>query len=119
VASAKALKSMRIIVKRLDGLTLDELRLRIDGLKGEKGLATVLGSVKDDKVALIAAASADLTARGISAVNIVKQVASEISGGGGGRPEMAQAGGKNPAGLDKALEKAEKLLEKADEGGGA
>jgi len=113
-ASAAKLKSLRVIVKRLDGLSVDDLRRCVDGLKNEKGLVTVLGSVKDDKVALVGAVSKDLVAKGLSAVTLVKQAASEIDGGGGGRPEMAQAGGKNPAGLDRALEKAGRLVREAD-----
>jgi len=112
--SAVSLKTLRYVVKRLDGLSADDLRRCIDALKNQAGLVTILGAVRDDKVNLIGAVTKDLVDKGVSAVNIIKEVASEIAGGGGGRPDMAQAGGKNPAGLDRALEKAVKLIEKAD-----
>jgi len=62
-----------------------------------------LGSAKDGKPALIAAVSADLIARGLSAGELIKQLAAMISGGGGGRPDLAQAGGKDASKLKEAL----------------
>ncbi len=114
VSSARQLRSLRAIVTRLDGLSADDLRMCVDGLKGENALVTFLASAKDDRVNLIAAVSKDLLSKGISASDIVKQAAAKVQGGGGGRPDMAQAGGKNPAGIDDALKTAADLIEKAD-----
>ena len=66
----------------------------------------VLASVKDGKVNLMATATDAAQKQGAHAGNLIKAIASLVGGGGGGRPNMAQAGGKNPAGVDAALEKA-------------
>ena len=70
----------------------------------------VLISDKDGKVSLVAMASDEAMKKGAHAGNLVKGIAKEVGGGGGGRPNMAQAGGKNPAGIDKALEEARRVL---------
>jgi alanyl-tRNA synthetase len=70
----------------------------------------VLGAARDDKALLIAVVTKDLTGR-FHAGNIIKQVAAEVGGGGGGRPDMAQAGGTRPENLDKAISKVYELLE--------
>ena len=66
----------------------------------------VLASSKDGKVNLITMATDGAQKKGAHAGNLIKAIASEVGGGGGGRPGMAQAGGKNPAVIDKALSKA-------------
>ena len=66
-----------------------------------------------DKVTLLAGLSKDLVDRGLSAGNWVKNVAPEVGGGGGGRPDMAQAGGKQPEKLDAALSAAREYLRTA------
>jgi len=71
----------------------------------------VLGSVSRSKVLLIVVVTKDLTKR-FNAGNIVKQVSAIVGGGGGGRPDMAQAGGTMPEKLDQALEKAYEIVEK-------
>ena len=62
----------------------------------------LLGAVTDGKVTLVSAVSKDLTRR-VHAGKLVQEVAKAVGGGGGGRPDLAQAGGKNPAELDRAL----------------
>jgi alanyl-tRNA synthetase len=110
-SAAKSFGSLRAIVERVDNLGVDELRKLIDGLKKETALVTILASVKDGKVALIGAVTKDLVAKGVSAANLIKAIAPEVEGGGGGKPDMAQAGGKNPAGVDRALDKARAEIE--------
>lgn len=66
----------------------------------------VLASVQGDKVNLMATATDAAQKQGAHAGNLIKAIAACVGGGGGGRPGMAQAGGKNPAGVDSALEKA-------------
>jgi len=110
-SAAKPYGPLRAIVERIDNLGVEDLRKLIDGLKKESSLVTVLASVKDGKVALIAAVSKDLLPKGASAVTLIKSIAPEVEGGGGGKPDMAQAGGKNPAGVDKALTKARSEIE--------
>ena len=116
LSSVVDLAHMRVLVKRVDGLGANDLRRLLDGLKGEDGLVTVLGSVTNGKPFLIGRVSADLVGEGLSAAAIVKEAAAEIEGGGGGRPEMAQAGGKDASGMDRALEKALGALKTADGG---
>ena len=114
VSSARSLSNMRVLTQRLDGLSADDLRHCVDGLKGEQALVTVLGSVKDAKPFLIGAVSADLVARGLDAAKILRQAARHIKGGGGGKPDLAQAGGKDSSGIDAALEEAARAAEEAD-----
>ena len=64
-----------------------------------------------DKVNMIAMATDDAVKKGAHAGNLIKAVASLVGGGGGGRPNMAQAGGKNPAGIDELLKKTPEVLE--------
>ena len=65
---------------------------------------------EDEKVLLFAAVTDDLIAQGLKAGDIVKQIAPLVDGGGGGRPQFAQAGGKNPQKINHALQAAQKLI---------
>ena len=71
----------------------------------------VLASEKDGKVNLIAMATQEAMNQGAHAGNLIKAIAGKVGGGGGGRPNMAQAGGKNPAGIDSAIAECVKVLE--------
>ena len=71
----------------------------------------VLASDTDGKVNLMATATDGAMAQGAHAGNLIKGIAALVGGGGGGRPNMAQAGGKNPAGVDGALARAEEVLD--------
>lgn len=84
--------------------TIDELKQKID-----TGVV-VLGSVKNDKVSLAAYVTKDLVKKGVHAGNMIKEVAAICGGGGGGRPDMAQAGGKDPAKVAVAIASVEKIL---------
>ena len=81
---------------------IDVLRRKAEGV----GLAALLASSTEGKVALAAGATPDVVALGLHAGNWLKAVAPVVGGGGGGRPDMAQAGGKDPARIPDALEKA-------------
>ncbi|WP_125590603.1 alanine--tRNA ligase [Companilactobacillus jidongensis] len=70
----------------------------------------VLGGSADQKASLVVAVSKDAQGRGVKAGDVIKKIAKEIQGGGGGRPDMAQAGGKNPAGLTNALQLAKDVI---------
>ncbi len=88
-------------------IDMNALRNLGDQLKDKLGTGVVvLASNMGDKVNLIAMATDDAMAKGAHAGNLIKEIATLVGGGGGGRPNMAQAGGKNPAGIDGALEKA-------------
>ena len=90
----------------LEGVDMNELRNLGDDLKSKLGSGViVLASVNEGKVNLMVAATDDVVAKGAHAGNIIKAAAPKVGGGGGGRPNMAQAGGKNPAGIDELIAK--------------
>jgi alanyl-tRNA synthetase len=90
----------------------DELLAVADGVRRAlgDGAAVVLGSRGDGKVTLIASLGPAAVEAGMSAVTLIRELAPLVGGGGGGRPQMARAGGKDPAGLPAALERARELL---------
>ncbi|WP_080840630.1 alanine--tRNA ligase [Cohnella massiliensis] len=91
---------------------MDAIRGIADELKAKLGSAVVvLGAADGDKVQLVVAATADLTAKGVHAGKLIKELAAICGGGGGGKPELAQAGGKDPSKLGEALAAAERLLQ--------
>ncbi len=93
----------KVLAVSLDGADLKTLRETMDKLKDKLGTAAiVLSAVADGKVTLIAGVTANLTSK-IKAGEVVNHVAQQGGGKGGGRPDMAQAGGTNPAGLPAAL----------------
>lgn len=90
----------------------EQIRSQIDRIKQKAGSAVVVvGWADDGKVGLIAAATDDLVKKGVHAGKLVGKVAKVVGGGGGGRPNMAQAGGKDPAKLADALAAARTLVE--------
>ena len=97
--SAVDVKGAKVLAASLDGADVKALRETIDKLKDKlKSAAIVLGSVADGKVTLIAGVTSDLTGK-VKAGELVNHVAQQVGGKGGGRPDMAQAGGTDPAAL--------------------
>ena len=112
LAEATAFADTQLVVARVEVPDADGLRQLGDAIRQELASGiVVLGTVLDDKPLLLVTLSADQVAAGRHAGKLVKALASEIGGGGGGRPEMAQAGGRNAAGLDTALSRVTALLE--------
>lgn len=102
---------MNVISAEVAAENMDALRELADRLKERlERVVVVLGAVKEGRVMLIAAATRDVLKEGIHAGNIVKAISGNIGGGGGGRPDMAQAGGKKPEGLKVALEEVENVV---------
>ena len=102
-SSARDVKGAKVLAARVDGADAKGLRETMDKLKDKlKSAAIVLSSVADGKVTLIAGVTSDLTAK-VKAGELVNHVAQQVGGKGGGRPDMAQAGGTDPAGLPAAL----------------
>jgi alanyl-tRNA synthetase len=100
-----------VITGRLSPTPVEQARAAIDMLKKKaKSAAIVLGFADGDNVTLLVGVTNDLIKKGVKAGDIVKQIAPIIDGGGGGRDQMAQAGGKNPDKLDEALGKARELI---------
>ena len=101
---AEKIGDASIIVGRIDAVDIEQARVAIDLLKKKaKSAAVVLAMAEGDNVTLLAGVTDDLIAKGLKAGDIIKTIAPLVGGGGGGRPQMAQAGGKNPAGIDSAL----------------
>ncbi|MFQ5545470.1 MAG: alanine--tRNA ligase, partial [Acidiferrobacterales bacterium] len=100
---AKEIDGIKVLAARLDGADAKGLREAVDRLKDKFGSgAIVLGAADGNKVILVAGVTKDLTKR-VHAGKMVNEVASQIGGKGGGRPDMAQAGGNDPSKLDAAL----------------
>jgi alanyl-tRNA synthetase len=103
-SQAVDVKGAKVLAAAIEGADAKTLRETLDKLKDKlKSAAIVLGSVSDGKVALIAGVTADLTGK-VKAGELVNFVAQQVGGKGGGRPDMAQAGGTDPAKLGGALE---------------
>jgi alanyl-tRNA synthetase len=99
----KDVRGVKVLAHRVDNLERAQMRTLIDQLRDKIGSGVVvLGSANDGKVALIAGVTKDLTSR-VQAGKIVGQVAQKVGGKGGGRPDMAEAGGDKPEALDSAL----------------
>ncbi|MBP0597637.1 alanine--tRNA ligase [Herbaspirillum sp. LeCh32-8] len=104
VTQAVDIKGLKVLAATLEGADVATLRETMDKLKDKlKTAAIVLASVKDGKVSLIAGVTADATSK-VKAGELVNFVAQQVGGKGGGRPDMAQAGGTEPAGLPGALQ---------------
>ncbi len=103
-ARAVEVNGIQVLAARLDGADSKTLRSTVDQLKNRLGEAViVLGAVEDGKVRLVAGVTKGLTSR-IKAGDLVNHVAGQVGGKGGGRPDMAQAGGNRPEGLQAALD---------------
>ena len=108
----KEVKGVKLLAAEVDGVDMNGLRDLGDQLKEKLGDGVVvLASANDGKVSLMATATDGAMKKGAHAGNLVKGIAGCVGGGGGGRPNMAQAGGKNPAGIKDALEKAAEVLD--------
>jgi alanyl-tRNA synthetase len=102
---------VKFLASAVPGVDMNGLRDLGDQLKEKMGGGVVLLiSDKDGKVSLMTMATDDAIKKGAHAGNLIKAIAKEVGGGGGGRPNMAQAGGKNPAGIPAAIEKAPEVL---------
>jgi alanyl-tRNA synthetase len=109
--NAKTVNGITVLCAKVSAPNMDALRGIVDELKLKLASSViVLGAVSEDKVNLAAAVSADLVKKGFHAGKIVKEAAVHVGGSGGGRPDMAQAGGKDISKLDEALKLAEELV---------
>jgi alanyl-tRNA synthetase len=106
------IKGARVLAAQVDGGDPDRLREMADWFRDRvKSGVAVLGTVKDGKPLIVAAVTEDLIGRGLKAGDIVREVAKVVGGGGGGRADMAQAGGRNPEKLAEALDTVRGLVE--------
>lgn len=110
-SEVEEVSGVNFIAKRLDNIDMNGLRDAGDDIKNNIGEGViVLASCNDGKVNLVVMATDDAVKKGAHAGNMIKEIAKLVGGGGGGRPNMAQAGGKNPAGIDECLAKAKEVL---------
>ena len=106
------IKGVKLLAASVDGVDMNGLRELGDQLKEKLGEGVVvLVSANEGKVNLIAMATDGAMKQGAHAGNLIKAIAAKVGGGGGGRPNMAQAGGKNPAGIPDAIAEAKNALE--------
>ena len=102
----REINGIKVLAAKVSDADMNGLRSLGDQLKEKLGEGViVLASASEGKVSLMATATEQAQKKGAHAGNLIKAVAGLVGGGGGGRPNMAQAGGKNPAGIDAALEK--------------
>ena len=113
VKKATTIDDIKLVSTSPKNMGHEALRDLADALKTKLGSAViVLGSVKDNKVCLVTAVTSDLVSKGLHAGKIIKEIAQITGGSGGGRPDMAQAGGKDVSKLDQALGETDRIIKK-------
>ncbi|GKU81377.1 alanine--tRNA ligase [Niallia sp. NCCP-28] len=111
VNNVKEINGVNVLAANIQGVDMNNLRTMADDLKQKiDSVVIVLGSVNEGKVNIIAGVTKDLIEKGFHAGKIIKEVATRCGGGGGGRPDMAQAGGKDPSKLQEALQFVEEYV---------
>ncbi|MGH9404508.1 MAG: DHHA1 domain-containing protein, partial [Terriglobia bacterium] len=111
IEQAREVKGVRVVSARIESLDRAAMRQMVDNLRAKLGSGViVLGTAVDGNVALVAAVSKDLTSK-LDAGKIVKAAVAIVEGSGGGRKDMAEAGGKNPAKLDESLASVPGIIE--------
>jgi alanyl-tRNA synthetase len=107
----KEIRGVKVLAHRVDNLERPQMRTLVDQLRDKLGSGVVvLGSASNGSVSLIVGVTKDLTSR-VQAGKVVGAVAQKVGGKGGGRPDLAEAGGKNPEALDSALAEVYKIVE--------
>ena len=103
-ALARTIKGVKVISAELEGVDRETMRQLVDSLRQKLGSGVVvLGTIEDGKVALLAGVTKDLTSK-LHAGKIIQTTAKQVGGSGGGRPDLAEAGGKDTSGLKTALD---------------
>jgi alanyl-tRNA synthetase len=109
--NVRVVQGVKVLATRVDNLERPQMRTLMDQLRDKLGSGVVvMGSASDGRVALLVGVTKDLTSR-LQAGKIIRPIAERVGGSGGGRPDMAEAGGKNPENLDAALSEAYALVE--------
>lgn len=111
INEAKEINGVRLVTKSFKDLSIDDLRTLSDDIKAkEENVALVFATENNGKVTFLCSLTKDVVEKGHHAGKMIKEIAKEAGGGGGGKPDMAQAGAKNPSKIQAALAVAEKLL---------
>jgi len=112
LSRAQSVAGVPLLSVRVSAPSMEVLREMTDWFRDRLGSAVVvLGTVIDEQPALVAAVTPDLVKRGVDAAKLVRGVARVVGGGGGGRPTLAQAGGRDSSRLDKALSQVPNMVE--------
>lgn len=107
----RTIRGVKVLVQRAEGLERDQIRTLMDNLRNKLGSGVVvLGSILEGKAALVVGVTSDVMGR-LPAGKIIGPIAEKVGGKGGGRPDKAEAGGKNPEQLDAALDSAYQVVE--------
>jgi len=110
-SGAREIKGAKVLAAQVAGMDREQLRTMVDSLRGKwKTAVVILGSSQDSSVSIVVGVTKDLTPK-VHAGKLAGSVAQAVGGKGGGRPDMAEAGGKNPAALPGALDSAYKTVE--------
>jgi alanyl-tRNA synthetase len=110
-SAAKEVRGTKVLAMQVTGMDREQLRTLVDSLRNKwKSMVVVLASAEDSNVSIVAGVTKDLTSK-VHAGKLAGAVAQAVGGKGGGRPDMAEAGGKNPAALPAALEDVYKSVE--------
>jgi alanyl-tRNA synthetase len=113
IADASEISNIKIIIEEIKNADMKLLRLMSDLLRQKaESCVVVLGSVWEEKVLIVCGLSADLRSQGLDATKIIRPIASDVQGSGGGRADFAQAGGRNAQGLKEALLRAQEAIKK-------
>jgi len=111
IANAREVSGVKIVAEVLKGIDVGDLRKAVDSLKKSLGsVAIILGTTQNGRVTLITSLSNDLVKKGLHAGNIARDIARIVGGGGGGRADMAQAGGQLPDKINEAIDRAFKMI---------
>ena len=111
LSSVETIKNIKILLKEFKDLEINDLRSVSDKIKEtEKNIIMVFACVNNDKVTLLVSITDDLTEKGYHAGKMIKEIARACGGGGGGKADMAQAGGKNPSKITDAFDIARSLI---------
>lgn len=111
INEVEEVNGVKVIAHSVNGADMNNLRTMVDDLKNKIGTGiVVLASAQNEKVNIIAGVTKDLISNGYHAGKLVKEVAAVCGGGGGGRPDMAQAGGKDPSKIQDALSAAKQWI---------
>jgi alanyl-tRNA synthetase len=118
IANAKEISGVKIVTEIMEGVEVEDLRKAADSLRKRLGsVAIILGTTENGRAILITALSNDLVKKGLNAGNIAKDMAKIIGGGGGGRADMAQAGGRSPNKINEAIDFGFKIIREKIEHG--
>ena len=109
--SQSKVQEIPVIVKAVGDSGPEQLRLLADGLKESFQGVAVLGAAKEGKVSLLVYVAPEVISKGLHAGKLIKELAKQVGGGGGGRADLAQAGGREPEKLDDALKSAIELVQ--------